>query len=93
MDKYIERRITVGNILEIVTIILAAVVFVVMIKSDVEAVKTKVSDIEVEQDRHLERFELYRRETVPNIYLRQDVASEQLKAIRAQLDRIEDKVN
>lgn len=89
MLDFIDKKISVGNIIEIIVIIVSVSIFIVMIKADVRQVKSDIDDIETDQSALRE----YHNKTIPNIYLRQDVAAEQFKAIRAQLDRIERKIN
>ena len=86
LKKWIENKFTVGNVLNAFLIILAGVVFAVTVRGDVDTVEARQMD-------HLEMYEDYRFDVVPDTYMRRDVAQEQFKAIRSQLDRIEEKID
>lgn len=89
----VERRIDLGHILTIITIIVAATVFIVRIEKDVNETKTRLENVDEKQDTHIEGYKMFRYEEVPSVYMRQDVIGPQLETIKQQLERIENKVN
>jgi Tfp pilus assembly protein PilO len=82
LDKYVDKKITWGNILNAVVIIISVVIFVITLRSDVKDARNNIEDLQ-----HFNQNQL------PAIYMRQDIFEVEIRAMRNQLDRIEQKLD
>lgn len=85
LKTWFENKISAGNIIEIILLLIALVWLVAFMRSDINMNRVWNQ----QQDEAIETT----RQTLKETYMRKDVAGEQFKAIRDQLDRIEKKID
>lgn len=79
---YIDKKISIGSIINAVIMLLASLTFIIVMKADVQQARTEIDELKRSH-----------RTEIPEIYMRRDVFQVEIQAIRTQLDRIEGKID
>lgn len=80
--SWLKKNISATVVMKIIGIIITAVGFVLILDF-------RVQDVENTQNRHLDDYKEYRYQTIPETYMRKDVADQ----VIIRLERIEDKID